>query len=93
LWNKAPKNNLLLVAPNPATHSTMVYFDCASNNSSSEKTIVVTDLLGRTLQTINLNATKGAINLDCSNYAQGQYMILLKENDTIIENSKLIINK
>jgi len=33
----------------------------------------------------------GTIEIDCTRYAGGQYFILMKENDTVIKQSRLLI--
>ena len=84
---------MLLVAPNPAQEQTKVFYGFNSvNNSTTKKTLEVIDLLGRTILTFNLNKTKGIETLDTSRYATGQYLVILKEVDTIIKSVKLIIN-
>lgn len=50
------------------------------------------DLLGRTLQEWVPDGTKGTIELDCTRYAAGQYVLLMREDGKIIENAKLITN-
>jgi len=61
-------------------------------NTKATKTIELMDVLGRILQTWNLQDSKGTIEIDCSKYANGQYLILMKENDAIIKNTKLLTN-
>lgn len=82
--------NLLVVAPNPAGSSTTIYYNFV--NSASQKQLSLVDLLGRTLQEWVPDGTKGTIELDCTRYASGQYVLLMREDGKIIENAKLITN-
>jgi hypothetical protein len=79
----------LLPAPNPATGSTSIFYKYGSGKESM--TIEVIDLLGRTLETLYPTNNSGNLPLDCSNYAAGQYILVLKEVGNIIKSSKLII--
>jgi len=81
-------SNLLRIAPNPAQERTTIFYNFA--NIDSKRTIEMVDLLGRTLQIWHPEESSGRIELDCSRYANGQYVILMKENDLVIENEKLL---
>jgi PKD domain-containing protein len=83
-------NDLLLVAPNPAQEKTTVIY--GYKNPEGNKTIEIRDMLGRHLNTWPISMEKGTLQIDCNNFAAGQYYILMKENDTIIKQSRLIIN-
>lgn len=83
-------SDMLLVAPNPAHEETMVLY--GYKNPNTEKTIEIRDMLGRTLNSWPVGTQKGTLKVDCTGLAGGQYYILMKENDTIIKQSRLIIN-
>jgi uncharacterized protein YaiL (DUF2058 family) len=83
-------SNLLIVAPNPAKANTTIYYNFA--DGKAVKKIVLVDMLGRTLQEWSPTDNKGTIGLNCSGYAQGQYLVLMKADDKVIENAKLITN-
>jgi hypothetical protein len=78
------------IAPNPAKAVTTIFYNFV--NTKATKSIELIDVLGRTLETWNLQDSKGTIEIDCSKYANGQYLILMKENDAIIKNTKLLTN-
>lgn len=82
------EKNLLIVAPNPAGDTTTIYYNFVETGGN--QTIVLTDLLGRTLLEWHPNNAKGTLEVDCSRYAQGQYLILMKRDNAILENTKLI---
>jgi PKD repeat protein len=82
--------NLLVLAPNPVGDISTIYFNFANTNGS--KTILLTDLLGRTLQQWQPNESKGTITVDCARYAQGHYMVIMKQDNVIIENTRMIKN-
>ena len=82
--------NLLRIAPNPAKAATTIFYNF--ENKKAIKTIELTDVLGRTLKTWMPTEASGAIELDCSIYTNGQYLILMKEDQKVIETAKLITN-
>ena len=81
-------NDLLIIAPNPANKSTNLIYNFSNN--SSKKTIELYDLIGRLLQSFNLENQSGTQILDCSNLADGTYNIVMKENDVVLKTNKLI---
>ncbi len=82
--------NLLVLAPNPAGDSSTIFYNFVT--TTGIKVIVLTDLLGRTLQEWQPSESKGTITVDCSRYAQGHYLILMKQNNTLIESTRMIKN-
>lgn len=87
---KVTSDDLLVVAPNPAQENTTIFYNFVS--TSALKSIELNDLLGRTLQVWNVETAKGAIDVDVSHFAQGNYMVLMKEDGKIIKSTKLITN-
>lgn len=85
---KVTVNNLLVVAPNPASARTTIFYNFVESNSKKE--MVLTDALGRVLQEWNLNESKGTIEVDCIRYAQGHYFVIMKSDGMVVKNSKLI---
>jgi hypothetical protein len=79
--------NTLIVAPNPTHGSTTIWYAFAYNQGT--KTIVATDLLGRVLQEWQINDSKGTIEYDCARLAQGSYLVLMKQDETVIESTKI----
>lgn len=88
--NKNSEENMLLLAPNPAQESTTVFY--SYENKTSQKTIEIADMIGRILLTLPLNEESGSIILDCTQFAKGNYLVLMKENNIVIKNSKLVVN-
>lgn len=87
---KVTANNLLVLAPNPVNDNSIIYYNFANSNGS--KIITLTDLLGRTLQEWDIKDNKGTITVDCARYAQGHYLIVMKQNNILIENTRMIKN-
>ncbi|MEO5776241.1 MAG: PKD domain-containing protein [Flavobacterium sp.] len=85
---KVTDKNLLVVAPNPANENTTIFYNFVETGGN--KTILLTDLLGRTLLEWHPSTAKGTLEVDCSRYAQGHYLILMKQDNAVIENTKLI---
>jgi hypothetical protein len=82
-------NNNLIIAPNPATDLINVQFDF--DDPFSEKNIQLLDLQGRILLNMRINETNGSVQIDCSKYATGNYIIITKENGKLIKSNKLIV--
>jgi hypothetical protein len=79
----------LILAPNPAAYSTTLFYSYGA--ATTDKNIFMTDILGRVLQSWIVDAAEGTINIDCTPFAAGQYLILMKENETVLKTGKLII--
>ncbi|CAM3786811.1 PKD domain-containing protein [Flavobacterium gelidilacus] len=79
----------LVAAPNPTAGHTSVFFSFVETKGS--KRIEVTDMYGRTLQLIKIDDNSGTVEFDCSSYEAGQYFILMKQENQILKNCKLII--
>jgi PKD repeat protein len=82
--------NLLVLSPNPVENISTIYFNFANNTGS--KTITLTDMLGRTLQEWQPNESKGTITVNCDRYAQGHYVIIMKQDGKLIETTRMIKN-
>lgn len=81
--------DLLVLAPNPVTDVSTIFYNFATEGGV--RRIILTDLLGRTLQEWNnLTEQKGTITVDCSRFAQGNYLILMQHNGEQIKNTKMI---
>ncbi|MEW5676027.1 PKD domain-containing protein [Flavobacterium enshiense] len=83
------EDNLLLVAPNPAKEVTKAIYNY--KNAETAKIIEIRDMQGRFLNAWEVKTQTGTIEIDCTRYAGGQYFILMKENDTVIKQSRLLI--
>lgn len=84
------ENDLLLVAPNPAKENTTVIY--GYKNSVDNRAIEIRDMQGRLLNTWRISEQKGTFEIDCTRFAGGHYLILMKESGVIIKQSHLIIN-
>jgi hypothetical protein len=72
----------LNIAPNPATNITQILYDFKSHDVF-EKTLVIKDLLGRTMKMLSLSADKGSEWVDVSTFPKGFYIVLLQSNQGI----------
>jgi hypothetical protein len=88
--NSLSENLFLLAAPNPAANGTTIYFEFS--NQTENKKLEIVDLYGRKLWEYNAKDKKGSAQMEGGNLQAGQYFILMKQNNTIIKTTKLIIN-
>lgn len=88
--NALAENLFLLAAPNPAANGTTIYFEFSTQTENKKLEIV--DLYGRKLWEYNAKDKKGSAQMEGGNLQAGQYFILMKQNNTIIKTTKLIIN-
>ncbi|CAM3626211.1 PKD domain-containing protein [Flavobacterium gelidilacus] len=79
----------LLVAPNPTDGNTSIYYNFGVTKNNMQ--IELMDMYGRILKLIKTDKVSGLIEIDCSPFEAGQYLIVMKQEDLIIKNSKLII--
>uniref|UniRef100_UPI003752CD67 PKD domain-containing protein n=1 Tax=Flavobacterium sp. TaxID=239 RepID=UPI003752CD67 len=94
LYNDSKTNSTkLIVAPNPASSSTSVYYSYNENSTNIDKYIEILDVLGRKMATYLVVENEGKVLIDTSSYATGSYLVLMKQNNEVLENKKLIINK
>jgi choice-of-anchor B domain-containing protein len=73
--------------PNPLVNNKTVYFNSSKGNIN---TITITDLTGRIVDTFNLNASQGSINLS-QTQASGTYMLNVYQNGVKMSTEKLVI--
>lgn len=90
--NAAPTNddridNSLIVAPNPTAGLTTINYKYA--DSKGNKTISVSDGLGRVLFQKQIDDVAGNFALDCSLYGAGIYYIVMKNDGNIIRQERL----
>ena len=84
-----PKTILVkFIAPNPSAGNSTIFYNFA--NRQGKKELQLTDLLGRTLQSWSCQELEGSLNFDCSRYAQGHYLIVMKTDGSIVASTKLI---
>jgi hypothetical protein len=84
----APKNKVVM-APNPATYSTTVYYELIAKGAIQ---VILTDAMGRELYSTTYPENKGSIELDISRWSRGYYTLKLIQNGETIFSDKLIKN-
>lgn len=78
------------VYPNPANTNVVVSI---RNTKEANYEVVITDLLGRTIKTVNTNNVSSTdLNIDLSDVANGAYLVKVQSGNAV-KSSKLIINK
>lgn len=87
LGNLAFESGSFMMVPNPASDFVQIYLQ---NNSESIKSILIHDVLGKTIKMIDeVNSNQTQINT--SELSQGVYMIEITTNDGLKEVKKLVI--
>lgn len=89
--NTSANNNYLKVYPNPATNIAIADYMFVKPVKSAK--IVVTNIMGATVKTIDLKQMSGQYEIDMQALNAGIYFIELRGNNDLISVKKLIINK
>ncbi|GAB3717000.1 choice-of-anchor L domain-containing protein [Flavobacterium koreense] len=88
LGNSTFDSGNFVLVPNPASDFVQIYL---LNNSESIKSIVINDVLGKTIKSIeNVNSNQTQVNT--SEFSQGIYMIEITTNNELKQVNKLIVN-
>lgn len=83
-------NSTLSLYPNPNAGSFTVDLGTDKNENV---TVVIADMVGKTIYTNNLNAVEGKFDLNGINAANGQYLITIYNNNEIVGMKKFTIAK
>ena len=75
------------IYPNPATDLVTISYTLNTSNAIVE----IYDLSGRSIAQKVLSSSSGTIQLQTNTYQAGIYIVVVKENDTILLQQKLII--
>jgi hypothetical protein len=88
--NVQPDNphSKLKVFPNPASNYLVAEFETIVGNTSK---LVVTDISGKIVLEVELEATSTEKVIDCSRWSDGIYQVSLLNNDVVVESVKLSI--
>ena len=86
---QADAKALLALVPNPAQNSTRVDYGLDGNATSGA--IEVYDMTGRLITSYTITSNEGSWQLMLDNYPAGVYMVVLKENGTVVKQSKLSV--
>lgn len=71
---------------NPTQNLVNLQYDLANDNTS----VYVYDLSGRMMYSSNITDKKGNLELNTSTFEAGIYIVVLKQNNEIIHQQKLI---
>ena len=89
---QSPSVYLQQNVPNPYNHTTSIAYNLPTTFSSAQ--IIVTDITGKTLKTINVSGNgKGVLHLDASTLSSGSYNYSLYVNGKLIGSKKMILSK
>ncbi|MEY2828539.1 MAG: hypothetical protein RIQ33_397, partial [Bacteroidota bacterium] len=80
-------NNSIIVSPNPANNFVKVKFE---NSVTETTTISLYDLLGRNVYSSTISAGSNAANIDLSNLTQGNYIVKVSNEKTILYHQKIV---
>ena len=83
------ENKKIQLIPNPAKD----YVTISYNELAVNATITLYDLTGRNLANFYNDTIKGTITVDTSNYPAGMYLVVVRENEPVISQQKLIIER
>lgn len=89
--NNAVANYLSTPSPNPA--SSMAAFSYRIANPKGEIKMIITNLLGKKVQEVKLNAPVKNFILNTSNLQQGIYLCSLVNGDQTVRTVKLTVNR
>jgi Secretion system C-terminal sorting domain len=81
------EGNSLKIYPNPAHDVVSIVYDSSSNALE----IAIYDLTGKQLELQTMQDKKGIATFDTSKYANGIYVVVLKEDGVTVQQQKLII--
>lgn len=76
--------------PNPANKS--AYFDYVLEEGLNNAKLVVSNLLGAVVETVNVPANENRIQLNTSNMQNGLYICTLEVQNSVVMTRKLVVN-
>jgi len=83
--------NTLVLAPNPASVHTTVQYRFAKG--STRCSIELVDIAGRRLQTFDVEAEAGELNLPMEQFAAGIYQIVMRRDNIVVKQTKLSLTR
>jgi hypothetical protein len=81
----------LTAYPNPFNNTTTIVYDFSSINSFTQASIIVYDIMGKAVKSINLKGGKGTVTLDRTSLASGMYFYSLMVDGSRLKTEKLDI--
>ncbi|CAM3624367.1 T9SS type A sorting domain-containing protein [Flavobacterium gelidilacus] len=81
------KDKVFSLYPNPARDLVTIQYDLDVENTNVE----VYDISGRVINHYKLSSSRGELQVNTSTYQAGIYIVIVKQNDTILLQQKLII--
>jgi alpha-tubulin suppressor-like RCC1 family protein len=85
--NFVSETNGLSVYPNPAKESVTLNYNLATPNAEIE----IYDLSGRSVSKNELSSSTGELQINTSSYQAGIYIVVVKQDNKVIQQEKLII--
>lgn len=81
------KDTVFSLYPNPAKDLVTIAYDL----NIEKATVEVYDISGRSINQYYLPSTNGELQLNTSSYQSGVYIVVVKENNTILQQQKLVV--
>ncbi|CAM3624305.1 T9SS type A sorting domain-containing protein [Flavobacterium gelidilacus] len=81
------KDKMFSMYPNPARDFVTIQYDLGIDNG----TVSVYDISGRGINTYKLASSMGELQLDTSSYQSGVYIVVVKDNNTVLQQQKLVV--
>ena len=81
------KNSVFSMYPNPAKDEVTIQYDLGFDDA----TIELYDISGRSISQNSITSSTGDLQLNTSTYQAGVYIVVVKQNNTILLQQKLII--
>jgi len=86
----ASKINFSNAYPNPANK--VAYFDYAMPAEVNQAKLIVSNLLGAVVETVNITANDNRIELNTNNLKNGLYICSLEVQNSVVMTKKLVVN-
>lgn len=81
-----------LVYPNPT--SSVMNLDYIMPVNTSDLTLTIYDIFGRTINTVSLDGTTGTANVNVSEYTQGTYIYSISSASAgVLNNGRFVVTK
>ena len=91
--NDNPKfDNFLTISPNPTKAEAILTYKLENEMSVGDYSIFVYDLTGKEVQHFTSTKNSGSWTINLQDYPSGQYVVVLKNNEVIVDQKKLIKN-
>ena len=81
------KDTVFSLYPNPANDLVTIAYDI----NIDKATVEIYDISGRVINQYALSSSKGELQLNTSSYQSGVYIVVVKDNNTVLKQQKLVV--